>query len=279
MINFILYISKIFFVLIFGYICVIIYTKYSEKIFEKIGYSKKNLVKKDILENNKNNLSILKDKFGIKSTEKTTNKLIFNNIVDLPNYFKYNIYNETDENKNINIDSDNLKIYDKHINNNNFIKKTVLTYSYNKLLYKNLFLDENDNCKIKNLKEFYELQKKHISEQVKIDYNILLKFYNQIGEYIYIFVDNNNLIKIIKHEEYDKISKLLEDSGIFIVKDSKKNINYITYGGFIESKIDLEEIKEFFFNKKTFKNNKNFTLLQNFKYIKIFFYVSTRIND
>ncbi len=283
MINFILYISKIFGVLTFGYICVIIYKKYSEKIFEKMGY--KNM---DILETNdkdkdeeniKNQISVLKERFGIKSTEKTINNLIFNNIVEMPNYFKYNKFNEMEINKIENINSDDLKIYAKYIKNNDFIKKTISTYAYNKLLYKNLFENENENYKIKNLKEFYNIQKKYIVKLNEIEYNILLKFYNQVGEYIYIFVDKNNLIKIINHNEYDKIVKLIEDNSIFIIKDSKKNINYITHGGFIETKTDIEEIKKFFFNQNTFKNSKNLLLLQNFKYIKIFFYVSTCMNN
>ena len=95
-------------------------------------------------------------------------------------------------------------------------------------------------------------------------------------EYLYVCVDNNCLIKIKKYEEYDKICELIESGkNIFLIHENYKKY-FISYGGYIESKLEQDDIKKTFFtNGKIY--NKNYEILNKFKNVKIFLYVCTEL--
>jgi len=245
----------------------ILYDKF-KFLFNKLIFHKKNK-QIDIIDK----VEILKDHYGIKSTEKTSVNL--NLLVNKPSHLNVN-----------NIDNMNIKFLNenlKNLSNDHNSEKIIESYIYNKQIYNYLFTDNNGNIKITDLKSFYELHKKYFTEKIDNKYNILLKFYNDNHTYLYIFVKNNNLIKIKKYEEYDKICELVENNNnIFLIK-YKKNIknntneNYITHSGYINCSITKQEIKNTFFHNSN-SDNKNYKILTDFKNIKIFFYVSTKIN-
>jgi hypothetical protein len=213
-------------------------------------------------------VEILKNKYNIKSTEKTNIDLKF--IVKKPTYLKINKINDIDVLLNI-----NNKTELKNLLNNSYNKKIITSYINNKKIFRNLFLNEDGTYKIKNLDSFNILHKKNLKE--KIDYNILLKFYNE-DEYIYIFVNNDNLIKITNNDEYDYMTNLIENKNdIFLIEESKNKINFITHSGYTECDITEEKIRKIFFNNSKILN-KNFNLLIKFTNLKIFFYVVTQID-
>lgn len=251
-----------------------LYNKYLCVIFIRCGImrDKKKIQNKNEI-NELDRVEILKDKFKIKSTENTLPNLKF--ILVKPSHFNSN-----------NIISDS-KFVDKLLNNslvnnefntlpnNKKITGLVRTYMYNKYLFKNLFQDSN-GLKIKDLGTFYDTHKKYIEKKEDNMYNILLKFYNDDLSYLYIFVNNSNLIKIKKYDEYNKICDLIESgNNIFLIRDDK-NIHYVTHCSYIKHNINQEQIKSVFF-KNIDQNNKNFKILSKFGNIAIYFYVSTKI--
>ena len=256
MISYIIYIIGI----IITIICFLTYIlkRYNKYIYSLFYNSKSSdkITKSDRVE-------ILKDKYNIKSTEKTNIDLKF--IIKKPTHLKINHVNTK-----LNIYN---KIELKNFLNSIYNKKIINSYIYNKKIFANLFLNDDHTYKIKNLESFNIYHKKNLNN--KIDSNILLKFYND-DEYIYIFVNNNNLIKIINNDEYDCVTNLIENkNNIFLIQENK-NINFITHGGYIECDINKEKIKKIFFNNSK-KINENFNLLIKFCKLKIFFYVSTQI--
>lgn len=209
---------------------------------------------------------ISKDKYNIKSTEKTIIDLKF--IIKKPTYLKINKINDLNTKLNIH---NNIEL--KNFLNNNYNKKIISSYINNKKVFINLFLNDDNTYKIKNLESFNIYHKKNFNKN--IDSNILLKFYND-SEYQYIFVNNNNLIKIIKNEEYECLTKLIENkNNIFLIQETK-NINYITHGGYIKCDINKDKINKIFFNNSK-KLNQNLNLLVKFTNLKIFFFVSTYV--
>jgi hypothetical protein len=211
-----------------------------------------------------NKVEILKDKYGIKSTEKTNINLKF--IIKKPSYLNVNKNYDNDidieENK-------NLKCF---IGNKNSYK-IIKTYISNKKNFTNIFIKENGKFKITNLKTFSIFNKENFNQKISI--NLLLKFYNN-NDHLYIFVNKNNLIKILNFEEYDKITELIEnDNNIFLINENNDK-NYITHGGFVNCDVSKKELKNIFF-KKSNQINKNYDILINYKSIKIFFYISTLI--
>lgn len=205
----------------------------------------------------------LKDLYGIKSTDKTNIYLKY--IISKPSYINVN-----------NIDDLNLNI--QHLSKDNNSKKIIETYIYNKRIFVDLFLIDNKLC-INNLKDFYDFHKIYSLKKINKKYNILFKFYctkNKQNEYLYVCVDNNCLIKIKKYEEYDKICELIESGkNIFLIHENYKKY-FISYGGYIESKLEQDDIKKTFFtNGKIY--NKNYEILNKFKNVKIFLYVCTEL--
>ena len=213
-------------------------------------------------------VEILKNKYNIKSTEKTNIDLKF--IVKKPTYLKINKINDINVFTNINNKTDL-----KNLMNSSYNKKIISSYIYNKKIFTNLFLNDDGTYKIKNLDSFNILHNKNLNK--KIEYNILLKFYND-DKYIYIFVNNDNLIKITNNDEYDYMTNLIENkNNIFLIEDIKNKNNFITHGGYSECDISEEKIRKIFFNNsKTL--NKNFNLLIKFTNLKIFFYVVTQVD-
>lgn len=236
----------------------------------------KNTIKKikssDININHK--VEILKNKYNIKSTEKTNNYL--NYIVNCPTHL--NINNPNINNPNI------FKI--NYLNNNdlkklsnNIISKNIISiYIFTKKIFFDLFYDNNNKYLLNSLKDFYEFQKKNILKNNLIKYNIILKFYSG-NQYLYIYVNKSNLIKIKKFDEYDKICSLIEKSNnVFLIKDNKNDLKkyYLSLGGYISKNINKNELERTFFNNKN-KDNKNYKILSNFSNIKIYFFVSSHI--
>jgi hypothetical protein len=229
-------------------------------------------------------VEIIKDKYNIKSTEKTKTKTKTNTntntnidlkfIVNKPTHLKTNKINNIDKKITIQINGEL-----KNLLNSKYNKNIIYSYIYNKKIFTNLFLNQDNTYKINNLESFNIYHNKNLNNE--INSNILLKFYNT-NEYLYIFVNNDNLIKIINNDEYDYMTNLIENkNNIFLIEENKDNenkINYITHSGYIECDIDKEKITKIFFNNSK-KLNKNFNLLAKFTYLKIFFYVSTQIDQ
>lgn len=232
-------------------------------------------------------VEILKNKYGIKSTERTNINKKF--IIHKPSYLNVNIIKtntNTDTNTNTNIDT-NINKYIKNdlkyllLDNNeknNKIIKIIKIYIKNKKYFNDLFVNSDCSFKINNLESFDLFCKKKSNNN--INSNILLKFYNNFDDFIYIYVDNNNnLKKIINFEEYKNITDLIcNNNNIFLIKENQNN-NYITYGGYTECDVSKKQLKQIFFNNyKKNELNKNYIILNNFKKLQIFFYVCTLIN-
>lgn len=220
-------------------------------------------------------IKIIKNKYDIKSTEKTKINNISNLklIVKKPNYFKFNSIKNEKMILNLTGKNNELEHYIDNKNN----EKIICLYIYNKNIFKSLFFNSDEHI-IKDLESFNEFQKKSHSI---INYNILIKFFNNFNEneYLYLYVDKNNLVKIINNEDFDNIANLIENkNNIFLIQEnneSKDNINnYITYGDYIEDNVTKKQIKKIFFPNANEKN-KNFITLKKFNSIKIYFYVST----
>jgi len=221
--------------------------------------------------NTNDRVEILKDRYSIKSTEKTNVNLKY--LIDSPQQLNFN-------------QSDGIKI--NYFNNNKLKKLSIDTLSdkiiqnfiYNKKLFMKLFVGEDERYIISNLENFYEFQKKNIITKNPKKYNILLKFFSK-NKYLYIFVNNTELIKITNFEQYDKISQLLENNNnIFLIRNKIENKEkyFITYGGYSSCNINSNLLKKtFFINKNT--DNKNYKLLSGFDTINIYFFVCTEMSN
>ena len=116
-----------------------------------------------------NRVKIIKDKYSIKSTEKTNINSNLKFIVKKPTHLKINkiIDMKININKNKNDLNDLLK--------DNYNKKIICSYIYNKNKFINLFQNEDGTKKIINLTSFNIYHKKNLHNN--INSNILLKFY------------------------------------------------------------------------------------------------------
>ena len=219
-------------------------------------------------------VEILMNKYGIKSTEKTKTNFNLKYLVDSPSYFNYNV--STD------LKIDYLKNGElKKMSSNKLSNEIIKDYVYNKKLFSELFLNNNMEYKIKTLEDFYEFQKQNIVDKNLVKYNILLKFFTE-SNYIYIFVNDSDFIKIKKYEEYDKICELIDkNNDIFLIQndigDNEKY--YITHGGLSTSHFDIKQLSDTFFKNKKNATNKNLKLLSEFDNLNIYFYVSTQITN
>lgn len=197
--------------------------------------------------------------------KKSNNNLInIKNIINNPTYININ----TIDNIKINIiNKDLINI----INKNYHAKNIINCYIYNKYIFENLFYNNNKSI-IYDLKTFYKFQKNNLNNN---NYNILFKFYNN-DDFLYIYVKNNNLIKIKKYEEYNKICNIATNNKIFITKDknNKYYINYIEYKNYL---IKKKEIKNIFFKNNFNINNKNYKILNKFQNVKIYYFTTTKI--
>jgi hypothetical protein len=283
--NYIIYIIYSFIVLLILYLCLQIYKKYSYIIFDIID---KEIIISDKKSEKKNKkyyspfkskttkkIKKLKSQYKIKSTEKTYEDIKF--VSNKPTYIYLN-----DINSNIfNIETINNLEKIKNYNSNDNIKKITHDYLKTKQEFYNLFVNqENGKYFINNLNEFELFHKNNTL--YNSNSNILIKFYNNDETYIYIFVNQNKMIKIINDEEYDNICTMIEkNNGIFMLEDSNITNNYIIgYGSYTQSDLNLEDIKKIFFTSiSNYELNKNYKILSEFKYIKIYFYICKEISQ
>lgn len=278
-----------------SYIINLIYIYFFKKYYPN-GNKFFNLFIKNYLEKtNKINLSdrieILKDKYNIESTEKTKIKTNPNIkcIVKKPQYIKTNklekyvntLSSITKSNTFIKKELENILNQNPKPNYKNNIQ-LIETYIYNKKNFIKLFFNPDNTCKFINLETFYIFYKKYSNSKIK--FNILLKFYNPY-DYQYIYMNDNNLTKIISNTDYDVITNLIEtNNNIFLIQSKETlrnnksiNFNYISHGDYIDCKINKKELKNIFFSN-TDKSNKNYQLLSKFNNLTIFFYISTLIS-
>lgn len=270
--NYYNYILYSFFIIGISYFGILLYKEYFKIAFFYLNsFFNINKTKNEINSNNsmeRKKINSLKNKFNIKSTE-ITNKLN-KFIINKPTYINLNIddlnYDTTILNSNLINDKINLVP-------NNLSKNIIKTYIYNKQNFYKLFYD-NDICKISNIKTFFKLYK-NTNKKIKNKYNFLLKFYSNNYNYQYIYIKDNNLIKIINNNEYDDICDLLNKNNVFIIKDNKNNNHYLCYGESINCDLYIEELNTLFT-----KNNdidKNLILLNKFDKVNIIFWISTII--
>jgi hypothetical protein len=281
MILYLVYIVYSFLIIFILYICLILYKKCSylfynteNKIITSEKYSEKKLNKYNNSNNTSNKIKILKNKFRIKSTEKTKKDIKF--ISQIPNYINNNDINKILLKKDIDIKTINdLKKFDS----DELTQKIIKTYLNTKYLFHKFFLLNNGEYKIKTLIDYYNFHKDILNKDTK--YNILLKFYNN-DKYLYLYVIENKMIKIVNCEDYNNICTMIEqNNGIFMLKDKVLNNYYISYGGYTKSQFNSDDIKKVFFHyiKNEEKNDdKNYKILCDFENIKIYFYISTLVN-
>ena len=280
--NYIIYIAYSFLTLFFIYICILLYEKYSHLIFDtkdKIILSEKSSknkkYKKKSEQSTSNKIKNIKKQYKIKSTEKTYEEIKF--ICNKPNYI--NINNNTIDKI---LEKVNNKQLDKikNIKNSETIQKITSAFLNAKQNFYNTFIN-SDNKKyfINNLDDFYTFSKNNLN-QTKYN-NIILKFYNTNEEkYVFLFVEQNKIIKILYNDEYNNICNMIENNNsFFIVNDENNDCEYyIGYGNYTQSELTIENIKNIFFsNIKNYELDKNYKIFSEYKYVKIYFYVCNQI--
>jgi hypothetical protein len=261
----------------FLFICMLIifvlkkwHLKINRYIKNLLGFTKnsKKIKSSDININDR--VEILMDKYNIKSTEKTKVNLKY--LIDSPTYINFN------QSKGIKVDYLNNNEL-KKLSRDTLSNKIIENFIYNKKLFVELFIEQNDKYTISNLENFYEFQKKSVQWGNPIKYNILLKFTGK-NNYQYIFVNNSDLIKIKKYEEYEKISQLLEkNNDIFLIRKNTESGEkyFVTYGGYVTCRVDSNKLQHTIFKNKQ-SDGKNYKLLSSFDNVKIYFYVCTQID-
>ena len=306
--NYIIYMAYSFLILITLYICLIAYKKYSFITFDskdKIILSEKSSIEKNKFKNNNNSskntlkISNLKKHYKIKSTEKTYEEIKF--CSNKPNYVNTIVLNQNNQNIKFNFDinfiqnimmdnKENLKKIKDH-ENDETTQKIITTYIYTKQFFFNTFVnDKNDEYLIKNLNDFCIFYKKITEQKKHTENNILLKFYNENlkenskenVDSTYVYISDNNIIKIKYNKDYDKLCDMIEkNNGIFLLDDSNININckyYLGYGNYVQQELNSMDIKNVFFsNNNNYQNDKNYILFSKFKFIKIYFFVCNEI--
>lgn len=313
-INYIVYIIYSFIVLFVLYVCLQIYKKYSyyiykqkEKVFSSEKYSKKQNNKNNKNKNTSNNtnkIKNLKNKFKIKSTEKTFEDIKF--ITNKPNYINVNNSNNNEIIYNLFFNNDMIKNFNylkkiKNYNNDEKIQQITKIFLSTKQEFYNTFVNtETDEYFIKNLNDFCSFHKTiNNNTNISNNNNILLKFYNvidrtngvydanrvdniddinDVNDYIYVFVSKNKMTKIVYNDDYNNISSMIEkNNGIFVLTNDDEEY-YVGYGNYIQSTIDLNNIKNLFFsNIENCESDKNYKLFSKFKFIKIYFYICNKI--
>ena len=278
-INYIIYIVYSFLILFVLYISLLLYKKFSYHVFnseEKIILSEKKTKKKKVsLTSTTNKIKNIKKCFKIKSTEKTYEDIKF--ISTKPNYINIKNSNTPNEIVNKTIYGDLKKI--KDYSNDNSVQKITSIYFDTKQQFYDIFVNtENDEFFIKNLNDFCLFHKNNMNQT---NINILLKFYNEDNDlYMYVFVNQNKMIKIIYNDEYNNICDIIEkNNGIFILNDYDIiNKYFIGYGNYTKSELNLNDVKNIFFpNTNNYETNKNYKLFSEFKFIKIYFYICNEI--
>lgn len=192
------------------------------------------------------------------------------NIVNKPNTLKlfkspkYIITIDTD------ITSIPQNIIDYYENNNYTLNKnnlnTINAFLISKLYFNKIF---PNNC-FNDLNTFTCFYKNLILNK-NIEYNICLKLYNN-DEYIYLYLVNNTIIKIINTNPYKYIeNRLANNNVVLLVKDNKI---ILCYGKCIDCDFDLIIFKDFLnITSQTLLNH-----LEKFSNIKIFFWIAKAIN-
>ena len=218
--------------------------------------------------NSSDKIKEIKNKFNIKSTENTIK--LNNLVINKPNNIEIN--NITN---NVNFKYTNkLTIISKEYT---FSNKIIDSYIYNKKIFNNIFIDNNEKYKIYSLESFYVFYKNNIDNKLK--FNILLKFYlnKKPDEYKYILVKKNNLIKINNDIDYNKICDNICIKNNTLLLKNINNDHYILHGEYIDKSINNNQIKKIFFVNKN-ENDNNYKILKKYDNIKIFFFTCTKIN-
>jgi hypothetical protein len=270
MLGYYYYILYSFFIVSFLYIIIKVYENFIKDIYIKkiIKTPKKISTKSSIKDNDmktilkkKNTISnILKKKYNINSSEDLQKDI---NFILKPSILT--IY----ETQNFNIANSIIKNFD--ILNNNTVP-IVKSFVLCKYTFNNLF--SNVSC----INSFYDFYKNIIKVESK-NYNIIIKFYNNDDDYLFIYLDKNTLIKIKNPKGYDEIKNSLSKNNSFIIKDNDNY--YMSFGKQINSFINKDIIKKIFFNKIDLDNDnnrKNFNLITKFNKLTIIFWISTKIN-
>lgn len=294
--DYIIYIIYSFLMLLVLYLLILIYKKYSFMVFDILDkeiiisdkYSEKKKYQKILPSqspspspsNTIKKIKKLKKQYKIKSTEKTYEDIKF--ISNKPNYINLHTNTNTNTNTNIFISTINIKKIKNYENDKN-VKKISNDYLKTKQEFFNLFVDsENGKYYINGLNEFELFHKNSMISNDYLNSNILIKFYNDSTSktHIYMFVNQNKMIKIINDKEYDNICDMIEkNNGIFILEDINKiNTYVIGYGSYTQSNLNLSDIKKIFFsNIPNYKSNKNYKILSEFSCVKIYFYICNEI--
>lgn len=290
-INCLIYIVYGFIILFAFYICWLTYKNFSYLIFknqDNVIVSEKNSNKKNLLSNSSkksNKIMNIKRYFKIKSTEKTFDDIKF--ISNKPYYIKINDSKQNYENLFLNSNETNCLKNIKNYNNDIVVNKITNIYIRTKQEFYNVFVNTFDNKYfINNLNDFSLFYKNNVIEAKNYKNNIIIKLFDepyiQNNNYLYIYVDGNNIIKIVNNIDYDNICNMIEkNNGIFLltnIKNSNNKTYYIGYGNYTQSKLNPSDIINIFFsNKNNYQLDKNYQLFIKYKFVKIYFFICNEI--
>ena len=256
----------------------------------------------------KKKLDLLKKKFNIKSTEKTTNKPNITSSIDsetkqfLEENKNINININTKTNKiippkidiiplpnnclssNIQIENVPAKLIKKLQNNLNIndfnIYNIVCAFLNSKIIFNKLFTNNSGKNIINSIDSFISNYKNIIYNDHN-GYNIFLKLSDDFGAEKYICMKKNTLIKINKPDDYKLLNEIIQKEKIFLLSDKKKY--YVAKGDYLISNINKNQIKNIFFNKLDISDPKissNYELFCKYNKITIIYWISTKIvND
>lgn len=294
--NYIIYVIYSFLILLGLYFCLLIYKKISFMIFksfdkeiitDKKNYSKTSKSSKknqkyhtSLISNTPTKIKKIKNQYKIKSTEKTYEDIKF--VSSKPNYINCINKNVSNTNDLCGLETNEEFKKIKNYVNDNITKNITQIYLKTKEDFYKIFINsENNTHIIKNLDDFETFHKNSLISNNNINSNINSNIYICLfnsTKHMYIFVNQNKMIKIIHNQEYDDISDMIEkNNGSFMLEDVNGN-NIIGYGSYSQSDINPYQIKKIFFsNSPNYETNKNYKLLCEFNYIKIYFYVCNNI--
>ena len=252
----------------------------------------------------KKKLDLLKKKFNIKSTEKTTNKPNITSSIDseTKQFLEENKNINTKNNKiihpkidiiplpnnclssNIQIENVPAKLIKKLQNNSNIndfnIYNIVCAFLNSKIIFNKLFTNNSGENIINSIDSFISNYKNIINNDHN-GYNIFLKLSDDFGAEKYICMKKNTLIKINKPDDYKLLNEIIQKEKIFLLSDKKKY--YVSIGDYLISNINKNQIKNIFFNKLDISDPKiasNYELFCKYNKITIIYWISTKIvND
>lgn len=247
-------------------------------------------------------INLLKKKFNIKSTEKTTakphilssadseTKQIVEidkmktkvkiippkiDVIPIPNNcLSSNIQIE-------NVPAKLIKKLQSNLEIENFNIYNITSAFLNSILIFNKLFVNSSGDKIINSIDSFISNYKNIINNDHNGYNIFLKLSDDFGSEKYICMKKNTLIKISKPDDYKLLNEIIQKEKIFLLCDKKKY--YVSTGDYLTSNINKNQIKNIFFNKLDISDPKianNYELFCKFNKITIIYWISTKIvND